>query len=99
MEWKDDPEVMDNFTQLLTNQKEDLGIFLESLHAFNDGSPLFQFLQIYGMFVFRFTEHLQKETELDALGLTIGDISNHPTVQGMVASMVQTQVHRGLNLE
>ena len=99
MEWKQDAEVVYKLTTLLTNQKDDLGNFLECLHPYNDGTPLFAFLQIYGMFVFRFTDHLQKETELDAISLTLADVSNHPTVQTMVANMMQQQLDRGLSLE
>ena len=98
MEWKDDPLVMENLINYISNQKDDLGNLLDSLHDHNDGSPLFAFLQIYGMFVFRFTDHLKEQTETDALGLTIADISNHPTVQNMVSSMVARQVDKGLNL-
>lgn len=99
MEWKQDAVVVDYLSHLLSNQKEDLGNFLESLHDYNDGTPLFAFLQIYGMFVFRFTDHLKTETELDALDLTLADISNHPTVQQMVANMMKQQLNRGLNIE
>jgi len=99
MEWRNDPQVMDQMTSFLKNQKVDLGNLLESLHDHNDGSPLFMFMQIYGMFVFRFTDHLKEQTESDALGLTLADISNHPTVQNMVAGMIQKQVDRGINHE
>ena len=99
MEWAKDAEVVDHLTILLGNQKEDLGNLLESLHQYNDGTPLFAFLQVYGMFVFRFVDHLQTQTEIDALNLTLADIANHPTVQGMVAGMVQQSIDRGLNLD
>ena len=99
MEWKQDARVADKLSILLVNQKDDLGNFLEALHDFNDGTPLFAFLQIYGMFVFRFTDHLETQTELDALDLTLADISNHPTVQQMVANMMKQQLNRGLNIE
>ena len=98
MEWENDPVVMDCLTRFLTNQKEDLGSFLEVLHPYNDGTPLFAFLQIYGMLVFRFSDHSEKETELDALNLALADVSSHPTVQTMVAQMMQQQIDRGLNL-
>ena len=98
MEWKQDAEVVDKLSILLTNQKEDLGNFLEVIHPYNDGSPFFAFLQIYGMFVFRFTDHNSKETELDSLNLALADVSAHPTVQTMVAQMMQQQIDRGLNL-
>lgn len=99
MEWANDAEVVDNLTTLLRNQKGDLGNLLNALHPYNDGTPLFAFLQIYGMFVFRFTDHLETNTETDALHLTLGDVSNHPTVQGMVANMIQQNLNRGLNIE
>ena len=98
MEWANDAEVVDNLTQLLGNQKDDLGKLLESLHQYNDGTPLFAFLQIYGMFVFRFTDHLKEHTETDALHLTLADVSNHPTVQGMVANMVKKSIDKGLGV-
>ena len=98
MEWKQDAAVVDALSQLLKNQKEDLGSFLEVLHPYNDGTPLFAFLQIYGMLVFRFSDHSEKETELDALNLALADVSSHPTVQTMVAQMMQQQIDRGLNL-
>jgi len=99
MEWRNDPLVMDSLSLFLKNQKPDLGKLLETLHDHNDGSPLFQFLQIYGMFVFRYSDHLKVQTESDALGLTLADISNHPTVQNMVAGMVQAQIDRGMKLD
>jgi len=99
MEWKQDAEVVDKLSTLLLNQKEDLGTFLETLHPFNDGTPFFAFLQIYGMMVFRFADHMKKETEIDALNLALADVSSHPTVQSMVANMMQQQIDRGLNIE
>lgn len=97
MEWRNDPEVMDQLTTFLKNQQEDLGNLLDSLHDFNDGSPLFMFMQIYGMFVFRFVDHLKEQTESDSLGLTLADISSHPTVQNMVAGMIQNKIDKGIN--
>jgi hypothetical protein len=99
MEWANDADLMDKMTQWLGNQKEDLGNLLNALHPHNDGSPMFAFAQIFGMFVFRFSDHLEKHTETDAINLTLADVANHPTVQGMVASMVQSNLNRGLNLE
>ncbi len=99
MEWANDANVMDNLTRFLSNQKEDLGNLLNALHPYNDGSPMFAFMQIYGMMVFRFSDHMKEQTESDALHLTLADVSNHPTVQSMVANMVQKNVDRGLNLE
>jgi hypothetical protein len=98
MEWKQDAQVVDSLTTLLLNQKDDLGKFLETLHQYNDGSPFFAFLQVYGMFVFRFFDHHEKHTEIDAIDLTLADVANHPTVQQMVASMMQQQIDKGLNL-
>ena len=60
---------------------------------------MFAFAQIFGMFVFRFSDHLKEHTETDAINLTLADVANHPTVQGMVANMVQANINRGLNLE
>ena len=99
MDWKHDAEVVDKLSTLLVNTKDDLGEFLEILHPYNDGTPPFAFLQMYGMFVFRYCDHLQKETETDALHLAIADVANHPTVQNMVAQMMKAQIDRGLNLE
>ncbi len=99
MEWENDPVVMDCLTRFLTNQKEDLGNLLNALHPYNDGTPMFAFMQIFGMMVFRFSDHMKEQTESDALRLTLADVSNHPTVQGMVAQMVQKNIDRGLNLE
>ena len=98
MDWRQDAEVIDSLTTLLSNQKEDLGNFLTVLHPFNDGTPFFAFLQVYGMLVFRFTDHLKEQTELDAFHLALADVSNHPTVQQMVAQMVKSQIDRGLGV-
>ncbi len=99
MEWANDANVMECLTRFLTNQKEDLGNLLTALHPYNDGTPMFAFMQIFGMMVFRFSDHLKEQTESDALSLTLADVSNHPTVQSMVANMVQKNIDRGLNLE
>jgi len=99
MDWTNDVEVMDILSQWILNQKDDVGNVLKALHPFNDGSPLFQVFQIYGLFVFRFSEHMKSHTESDSLGLTIADISSHSTVQNMVANMIQNKVDGGMNIE
>lgn len=99
MDWANDADLMDKMTIWLRNQKDDLGNLLEALHPHNDGTPMFAFAQIFGMFVFRFSDHLKEHTETDAIHFTLADVANHPTVQGMVANMVQSNLNRGLNLE
>ena len=99
MDWKQDVEVMDSLATLLKNQKEDLSVFMEAVMKHNDGSPMFAFLQIYGVLVIRFGEYLKLNTEIDALDLTLGEIANHPTVQSMVASMMQKKLDGGLGID
>lgn len=98
MEWKHDPEVQDLLKEYLINQKDDLGNLLNSLGRFNDGSPPFQFLKIWGMFVWKYAEYLQGNTETDALELTIASIAHDPTVQNMVATVLRSQIDRGVGL-
>lgn len=98
MEWKHNAEVMDALRSYLVNQKEDLGNLLNELNQFNDGSPPFAFLQIWGMFVWKFVSYLEENTESDALELTIASISHEPTVQNMVASMMRSQLDKGLGV-
>ena len=81
------------------NQKDDLGNLLNSLSSHNDGSPPFQFLQVFGRFVWSYSKHLEKETESDSLELAIADVANDPTVQLMIGNMVQSGINRGLNIE
>lgn len=99
MSWKQDPQVMDSLATLLKNQKEDLVSFLNSIMQHNDGTPMFAFLQIYGVLVVRFAEYAEHNTESDALDLTLGEVANHPTVQTMVASMMQKKLEGGLGLD
>ena len=99
MEWKHDPHVMDLIRNYLVNQKDDLNELLTAIHAYNDGTPPYQFLQIFGVFVVRYSEHIQTNTETDALELTLAEIANHPSVQLMVSSMMSQGINRGLNLE
>ena len=99
MKWSESPEVHESIRNYLINQKEDLGNLLNSLSPYQDGSPPFQFLKVWGMFVFRYCENMRKHTELDAWNLTIAEISNDPTVQGMVAKIVSNQINGGLNIE
>lgn len=99
MEWKHDVEVMDSLSQLVKEGKNPLNRFLNSVGQYNDGTPMFAFLQIFGLFINTMDGHLESETETDAFDLSVAEISNHPTVQGMVASMMQRQIDRGLNLE
>jgi hypothetical protein len=67
MEWKHDSNVMDLFRAYLVNQKEDLKNLLEAIFQYNDGTPPFQFLQVFGVFVVRFSELIETNTETDAL--------------------------------
>lgn len=99
MEWKQDGEVQDFLREYLVNQRDDLGNLLNALSKHNDGSTPFQFLKVWGMFVWRYTSYLEENTETDALELTIASIMHDPTVQNMVGSMVKSQIDRGLNLE
>lgn len=99
MEWKHDVEVMDALAALANDTKDPLNRFLNALGAYNDGSPMFAFLQIYGVFVNQFVELMQKETETDSFELAVAQVANHPTVQSMVASMMQKQIDRGLQLD
>ena len=99
MEWKQDGEVQDLLREYLVNQKEDLGNLLNSLSKHNDGSTPFQFLKVWGMFVWRYSTYLEENTETDSLELTIASVMHDPTVQNMVGSMVKNQIDRGLNIE
>ncbi len=99
MDWKQDVEVMDSLTDYVKIQKETLNRFLNAIGQYNDGSPLFAFLQIYGVFINTMAKHLETLTETESLELSLAEISNHPTVQNMVASMMQRQLDRGLNLD
>ena len=98
MNWKHDSDVMDKLTALLKNQKDDLNDFLTAIHPYNDGSPMFAFIQVFGIVVVRFDTHSDRETESDALNLALADVSNHPTVQTMVAQMMKQQIDRGLGV-
>lgn len=98
-EWKLDGEVMDALASLVIETREPMNRFLNSIGNYNDGTPLFAFLQIFGVFINGMGNHLEEQTETDAFDLTVAEIVNHPTVQGMVASMMQKQIDRGLNLE
>jgi len=99
MEWKHDANVQEALKDFITIQKEALGNLLTSLSPHNDGSPPFQFLQVYGKFVWRYVHHLETNTETDSLELAIADVANDPTVQLMVGNMVQSGINRGLSLE
>lgn len=99
MDWKHDVEVMDALVDYLKETKDPLNRFLNAIGQYNDGTPMFAFLQIYGVMANRFVHHLESHVETDALELTIAEVANHPTVQNMVASMMQKQLNRGLNLE
>ena len=98
MKWSESPEVHEGIRNYLINQKDDLGDLLNSLSPYQDGSPPFQFLKVWGMFVFRYSDNIQKHTELDAWNLTIAEIANDPTVQRMVSRIVGSSIDRGLNL-
>ena len=98
MEWKHDSEVQDLLKEYLVNQKHDLGNLLDSLGRFNDGSPPFQFLKVYGMFVWKYCDLLKDNTEADALELSIASIVHDPIVQNMVATVLRSQIDRGVGL-
>ena len=98
-EWKLDGEVMDALASLVIETREPMNRFLNSIGNYNDGTPLFAFLQIFGVFINQMGNHLEDQTETDAFDLTVAEIVNHPTVQGMVASMMQKRIDRGINLE
>lgn len=89
---------MELLVKFLVDQKDDLGNLLNALHDHNDGSPPFQFLTIYGKFIYRFSNHIQSQTESDALDLAIADITNDPIVQQLVAAMVGKKIDQGLGL-
>ena len=99
MDWKQDVDVMDALSIYLQATREPLNDFLNAIGSYNDGSPLFAFLQIFGVMNNTFVDHLEKHVETDALELTIAEVANHPTVQNMVASMMQKQLDRGLQLD
>jgi len=99
MDWKQDVEVMDALSTYLQDTRKPLNDFLNAIGQYNDGSPMFAFLQIFGVLTNRFVDHLETHVETDALEITISEVANHPTVQSMVASMMQRQIDRGLNLE
>ena len=99
MDWKQDVDVMDALSIYLQATREPLNDFLNAIGNYNDGSPLFAFLQIFGVMNNTFVDHLEKHVETDALELTIAEVANHPTVQNMVASMMQKQLDRGLQLD
>ena len=98
-DWKQDAEVMDSLAVLLREQKDNLVRFLNAIGNYHDGSPLFAFLQIYGFLVVKFEEHSAEHTESDALELSLGEVANHPTVQGMVAQMMQKKLDGGLGID
>ena len=98
MDWRSDPEVQDSIRKLITESKEPLGDFLNSLGKHNDGTPPFQFLKVLGMFVWRYDEYLKENTEADALELSIASIANDPTVQILVGNMMRNKLDSGLNL-
>ena len=98
MDWKQDVEVMDAVDTLAKATCEPLNAFLNSIGQYNDGTPIFAFLQIYGVFINRYCEYAKHNTEVDSMQLALSEIANHPTVQRMVANMMQKQLDRGLNI-
>ena len=96
--WKQDAATMVALENWIVNQKEDLDKLLIELFKHNDGSHFFQFLQIYGKFIFKFTDLHQSHTELDAFDLTTAWIINDPQVQNLTAQMVGDKIDKGLNL-
>lgn len=98
MKWNDNAQVQEAIRTYLTNQKEDLGNLLNTLTPFNDGSPPFQFLKVWGMFVFRYVANLEKYVETEAWDMTIAEISNDSTVQSMVSQIMHNQLNKGLGV-
>lgn len=98
MEWKHDPSVQEAIRNYLINQKDDLNQLLISLDNHADRSPPFQFLRVFGMFIFRYSDNIKNHTEIDAWDLTIAEVSNDPAVQSMVGKMMNQQLDRGMGL-
>ena len=98
MNWNQDAQFQEAIRKYLENQKDDLGELLNALTPFQDGSPPFQFLKVWGMFVFRYCSNIEKNTESDAWDLTLAEVSNDPTVQRMVGSIVANNLDRGLGV-
>ena len=98
MKWNESPEVQEAIRKYLVNQKDDLGNLLNTLTEFNDGSHAFQFLKVWGMFVYRYSANLEKYVETEAWDLTVAEISNDPTVQGMVSKVMHNQLNKGLGI-
>jgi hypothetical protein len=96
--WKDDAAVMAAMEKWIVNQKNDLNDLLTEMFKHNDGSPYFQFLQIYGKFVFKFSELTHSNTEVDAFDLTTAWIIDDPQVQALTAQMVGDKIDKGLKL-
>ena len=99
MGWKSDADAQEQVKQFLINQKPDLDKMLEAIFRYNDGSPIFQFLQLYGKFVFTYSEFAERYTESEAWELTLAEIMNDPVIQQLSAQMVGDQLDRRLKNE
>jgi hypothetical protein len=97
--WQEDSEVMDALHQMIINMKPDVVRFLNAIGKYNDGTPMFAFLQIWGVGVEQYAQFAERYTETESLELTLGEVANHPTVQTMVASMMQKKMDGGLGLD
>jgi hypothetical protein len=98
MSWKQDPEVMVAIHNYVNNQKDDLSELLNHLFKHNDNTPPFMFFQVFGKFVFTYSELSKTHTESDAFDLSIAEVISDPVVQNLVASMVGQKIDRGLGL-
>lgn len=99
MGWKSDAAAQEAVKHFLINQKDDLDKLIEQLFNHNDGSPPFQFLQLYGKFVFIYTAHAQIHTESEAWDLAVAEIMNDEVVQRLSAQMVGDRLDQRLKHE
>tara|TARA_B100000424_G_scaffold188918_1_gene146890 strand:- start:1421 stop:1720 length:300 start_codon:yes stop_codon:yes gene_type:complete len=99
MGWKSDADAQEMVKIYLINQKHDLDNLLQALFRYNDGTPIFQFLQLFGKFVFTYSEFAETYTESEAWDLTLAEIMNDPVIQQLSAQMVGDQLDRRLKNE
>jgi len=97
MGWKDDPQAQEAVKHFLINQVDDLDKLLDQLFRFNDGTPIFQFLQLYGKFVETYSSYAARYTESEAWDLSIAEIMNDPVIQQLSAQMVGDKLDQRLN--
>jgi hypothetical protein len=99
MGWKSDAQAQEAVKHFLMNQKDDLDQLITQLFKFNDGSPPFQFLQLYGKFVFIYSEYASIYTESEAWDLAVAEIMNDPVIQQLSAQMVGDKIDQRLKHE